>query len=77
MQPSFQDKDQWSAHAELYAKGRTHLSNAPIEILFAQMNHSRPFSTSRAILDVGSGPAVTIGQLIQSYGSQFPSSTRL
>lgn len=77
MQSSIQDKDQWSANAASYAKGAQYLSNAPAEILFTQMNHARPFSTAAAILDVGSGPGVTIGRLIESYGSQFPSGTRL
>ncbi|CZR70003.1 uncharacterized protein PAC_19904 [Phialocephala subalpina] len=77
MQTLIQDKDQWSANADSYAKGSQHLSNAPVEILFTQMNYAHPFSTARAILDVGSGPGVTIGRLIESYGSQLPSSTRL
>jgi len=77
MQTSVQDKDQWSATATSYTKGSTQLSNAPVEMLFAQMNRVYPFSTARAILDVGSGPGVTVGRLIESYGSQLPSSTRL
>jgi hypothetical protein len=77
MQTSVQDKDQWSGNAVSYAKGSQHLNNAPVEMLFTQMNVLHPFSTARAILDVGSGPGVTIGRLIESYGSQFPSDARL
>jgi hypothetical protein len=77
MQTSIQDKDQWSANADSYAKGSQHLSNAPVEILFTQMNRAYPFSAATAILDVGSGPGVTIGRLIENYGSQLPSGTRL
>ncbi|RDW91516.1 hypothetical protein BP5796_02681 [Coleophoma crateriformis] len=77
MSTSVQDKDQWSDNAESYAKGSQHLSNAPVEILFTQMNHTLSFSTATAILDVGSGPGVTIARLVESYGSQLPSNTRL
>jgi hypothetical protein len=77
MQTSIQDKDQWTATATSYTKGSLHLSNAPTEMLLAQMNRAYPFSTARAILDVGSGPGVTLGRLIESYGSQLASSTRL
>jgi hypothetical protein len=77
MQTSVQDKDQWSGTAAAYAKGNTRLNNAPVEVMFTQMNSAFPFSTAEAILDVGSGPGVTIGRLIESYGSQLPSSTRL
>jgi hypothetical protein len=80
MQTSIQDKDQWSATADSYAKGSQHarlLSNAPVEKLFTQMDCAYPFSTAGAILDVGSGPGVTIGRLIESYGYTLPLSTRL
>lgn len=77
MLTSVQDKDQWSANADSYAKGSQHLSNAPVEMVFTQMNCAYPFSTAKAILDVGSGPGVTIGRLIENYGPQIPFNTRL
>ena len=78
MQTAVQDKDQWSANAGSYAKGtRMQLNNAPVETLFMQMDSAYSFSTATAILDVGSGPGVTIGRLIESYGSRLPSGTRL
>lgn len=77
MQFSIQDKQQWSANADSYAKGAQHLSNAPVDLLFTQMDCALPFSAARAILDVGSGPGVTMRRLIESYGSQFPTSVRL
>ena len=80
MQTSVQDKDKWSANADNYAKATksSHLSSAPtVEMLFAQMNIAQPFSAATAILDVGTGPGVTIRRLIESYGAQIPASTRL
>lgn len=79
MQTSVQDKDQWSATATSYTKGSAtaKFSNAPTEMLFAQMDRAYPFSNARAILDVGSGPGVTIGRLIESYGSKLALNTRL
>jgi hypothetical protein len=77
MNTSIQDKDQWSANADSYAKGSQHLSNSPVDVLFTKMNLSNPFSNATAILDVGTGPGVTIGRLIESYGSQIPLETRL
>ena len=77
MQSAIQDKDQWSATAESYAKGRQRFSNAPVEMLFAYMDAVNPFVNAAAVLDVGSGPGVTITQLIETYGSQLPSGARL
>ncbi|KAG4433898.1 hypothetical protein IFR05_010617 [Cadophora sp. M221] len=77
MKTVVQDKDKWSASAETYAKGSAHLSNAPAEILFTQMNNACPFSTASAILDVGSGPGNTMERLIEKYGSELSPATRL
>ncbi|PVH79749.1 S-adenosyl-L-methionine-dependent methyltransferase [Cadophora sp. DSE1049] len=79
MNTTIHDKDQWSANADTYAKSSKsiHFSNAPTETLFTQLNAAYPFSTASAILDVGSGPGVTIGKLIENYGSQLPANARL
>lgn len=77
MKTVVQDKDKWSASAGTYAKGSSHLSNAPVETLFTQMNNAYPFSSASAIMDVGSGPGNTIGRLIDNYGSELPSASRL
>ncbi|KAH7310116.1 S-adenosyl-L-methionine-dependent methyltransferase [Rhexocercosporidium sp. MPI-PUGE-AT-0058] len=77
MQTVIQDKDKWSANAGTYAKASTNLSNAPVEMLFEQMNHAYPFSTASAIMDVGSGPGNTMGRLIEKYGLELPSDARL
>ncbi|KAH7377936.1 S-adenosyl-L-methionine-dependent methyltransferase [Cadophora sp. MPI-SDFR-AT-0126] len=79
MNTTIHDKDKWSANANTYANGSksVHLSNAPTEILFTQLNITYPFSSAHAILDVGSGPGVTIGKLIETYGSQLPPDARL
>jgi ubiquinone/menaquinone biosynthesis C-methylase UbiE len=78
MQPSFRDKDKWSAHAPSYPKSSSNqLINTPAEILLSQMDRVYHFSTSSAILDVGCGPGSTIGRLIESYGSQIPQNSRL
>jgi len=77
MQSTIQDKDQWSATADSYAKGHQRLSNAPVEMLFARMDAANHFANAAAVLDVGSGPGVTIAQLIENYGSQLPFGARL
>ena len=79
MSTAIHDKDQWSANAATYAQGNKsiQLSNAPTEALFTQLNVAYPFSNASAILDVGSGPGVTIGKLIETYGSQLPGDARL
>lgn len=72
-----QDKDLWSANANTYAKSTTHLSNAPIEMLLTQMNSALPFTSATVTLDVGSGPGVTVGRLIESYGMDLPRGSRM
>ncbi|KAK0101020.1 hypothetical protein ONS95_012992 [Cadophora gregata] len=79
MTTTIQDKDQWSANAGTYAEGSKsiNLSNAPTETLFTHLNNAYHFSTASAILDVGSGPGITIGKLIEIYGSRLPPNAQL
>lgn len=79
MQSAVQNKDQWSGNAEAYAKnvGNMKSLNAPVDLLFKQMDIAYPFTTAKAVLDVGSGPGVTLGRLIDGYGSELPADTRL
>ncbi|PQE10634.1 methyltransferase family protein [Rutstroemia sp. NJR-2017a WRK4] len=77
MQNTVHNKDQWSISASSYAHGHQALSSAPVETLFAQMDRVKPFSTATAILDVGCGPGVTLGRLIDGYGEQVPGNARL
>jgi trans-aconitate methyltransferase len=77
MQNAVHDKDQWSIGASNYARGHGQVSSAPVETLFAQMDRVKPFSTATAILDVGCGPGVTLGRLIETYGGGVPLDARL
>lgn len=78
MATPIQNKDQWSINAESYAQSaRDAKIMAPVEKLFSQMNVASPFATATAVLDIGSGPGVTLSRLIETYGNVLPEEARL
>lgn len=71
-------EDSWDEHAAEYAKlMKDGPMMTPIRAMLKSMNSSLPFSSAKAIADVGCGPGPAINELLDVYGQDITATARL